>query len=144
VVFLAVIAGLVALAFSGKKPSGPSQPSEYAKKLKLSDVSMSTADTFVGGKLLYVEGRITDVGDKTVTHATIRAVFKDDMNQVVLDFEQPLLLTTQRQDYVDTSDLSRTPLAPGQTGNFRLTFEHVPVSWNGAYPDLKVVQVSTK
>jgi hypothetical protein len=41
-------------------------------------------------------------------------------------------------------DLSVSPLAPGQSKPFRLTFEGISSQWNHEYPELKVVDVTTK
>src|SRR5947209_7586906 len=40
------------------------EPDAYAANLKLSDVQMSAADNFAGGTSYYVEGTVTNTGEK--------------------------------------------------------------------------------
>lgn len=143
VVFVAVAVGLIwFVATNGKRPVQRANP--YAANLKLSDLKLSTAQNFVGARVIYVAGRVSNGGNMTVTHATVQAEFRDDMNQVVLREQVPLMVTEQRPGYSDSVDLGRTPLKPGDTRDFRLTFEGVPGSWNQAYPDLRAYQVTTQ
>jgi hypothetical protein len=143
VVFVAVAATLIwFLAANRKAPVQQANP--YAPNLKVTDVKLSTAQNFVGARVIYVDGRVTNGGSMTVSHATVQAEFRDDMNQVVLREQVPLMVTEQRPGYSDSVDLGRSPLKPSETRNFRLTFEGVPGSWNQAYPDLRVYQVTTQ
>lgn len=143
VVFVAVAVGLIwFMAANRRRPV--QQVSPYAANLQLSDLKLSTAQNFVGARVIYVDGRVTNAGNMTVTHATVQAEFRDDMNQVVLREQVPLMVTAQRPGYSDAVDLSNSPLKAGRADNFRLTFEGVPNSWNQAYPDLRVFQVTTQ
>ncbi len=143
VVFVAVAFGLIWLLATSRKTS-VQQPNPYAAKLNISDLKLSTAQNFVGASVIYVDGRVMNSGSMTVVHATVQAEFRDDMNQVVLREQVPLMLTAQRPGYSDSVDLGHAPLKPGETREFRLTFEGVPGSWNQAYPDLRVYQVTTQ
>ncbi len=42
---------------------------------------MSAAENFVGATVSYVDGTVTNAGDKTVTHVMVEVNFKDDMGQ---------------------------------------------------------------
>lgn len=143
VVFVAVAVGLIWFVAANRRTSTP-QANPYAANLQLGDLKLSTAQNFVGARVIYVDGRVTNAGKMTVSHATVQAEFRDDMNQVVLREQVPLMVTAERPGYSDAVDLGRAPLKPGETRNFRLTFEGVPGSWNQAYPDLRVYQVSTE
>lgn len=143
VVFVAVAATLIWFLVANRK-TPVQQANPYAANLKLGDLKLSTAQNFVGARVIYVDGRVTNGGSMTVGHATVQAEFRDDMNQVVLREQVPLMVTEQRPGYSDSVDLGRAPLKPAETRNFRLTFEGVPGSWNQAYPDLRVYQVTTQ
>jgi hypothetical protein len=143
VVFVAVAVGLIWFLAANRK-TAVQQPNPYAASLQLSDLKLSTAQNFVGARVIYVDGRVTNNGKQTVVHATVQAEFRDELNQVVLREQVPLMVTEQRPGYSDTVDLGREPLKPDQTRDFRLTFEGVPGSWNQAYHDLRVFQVTTQ
>jgi Protein of unknown function (DUF2393) len=142
---VAIAAIVIALALlTREKPKGPSGPPPYAAKLSLSDLKMSRAQNFVGATVTYIDGTITNSDDKTVSHAVIRATFRDPYNQVAQIEEVPVRTLQQFATYMDAVDLSSSPLAPGQSKIFRLTFEHVSEQWAQSYPELQVVEVVVK
>jgi hypothetical protein len=116
----------------------------YAANLKLSDVKMSAAENFVGASVTYVDGTVTNAGDKTVTHAVIHVTFKDSLGQIAQAEDIALRILQTSGPYPDAVDLSASPLAAGQSEPFRLTFEHVSTDWNHEYPELQVTDVTVK
>ncbi len=143
----AVVVIVIALIiFLSKKPAPPAAaaPPPYAANLKLSDVKMATANNFVGGTVTYLEGKIQNTGNQTVFGVTVELTFQNSLNQVVQQERLPVMVMQERPGYSDTVDLSRAPLAPGQSADFRLTLEHVSTDWNGAYPEVRIVSVTTR
>ena len=142
----AAIVVIVAVLFWLSRPAATTQPTQspYAGNLQLSDIKMSTADNFMGATVTYIEGKVTNAGDKTVTHATVEVTFKNSLDQVVQQERPPLMVRQERPGYSDAVDLAVAPLAPGQSRPFRLTFEHISSDWNGQYPQVKVLTVETK
>src|SRR3954465_8197969 len=55
------------------------QADSYAAKLALSDIQLSQADNMIGGTVTYVEGTVTNTGDKTVSGANVEVEFKNSM-----------------------------------------------------------------
>jgi len=138
-----VIAGIVAVVLR-EEPRAPVTPPAYSASLKFSDLKMSQAQNFVGANVTYVDGTLTNTGDKTVTHATVRVTFRDRYGQVAQVEEVPIKVLRTGGPYPDTADLSVVPLGPAQSKPFRLIFEHLSEQWNQAYPDLQIVEVFTR
>jgi Protein of unknown function (DUF2393) len=143
VAFVLVVVGVIAvLSRSSPKATTPSNP--YAAKLNLSDLKMSAAENFVGARITYIDGTVTNTGDKTVTHAAVHVAFKNSLGEVAQADDVVLYILKTAGPYPDTVDLHLLPLAPGQSAPFRLTFDHISNDWDRAYPDLKVTDVLVK
>lgn len=142
VVVMAIAFGMAMLLRS--QPKNASGPPPYATNLKLSDFKMSAAENFVGATVSYVDGTATNSGAKTVTHAMVQVNFKDDMGQVVQREEIPLQVLKTDGPYPEAVDFSVSPLSPGQSKPFRLTFEGISAQWNRQYPEIQVTDVTVK
>ena len=138
-----VVVGAIALVSRGGSKVS-TNPHPYASNLKISNVKMSAAENFVGASVTYIDGTVTNTGDKTVTHAMVRVIFRNSMGQVVGDEIMPLHVLQTTGPYLDTVDLSVSPLAPGQSKPFRLTFEHISSDWNHEEPEIQVTDVTVK
>jgi hypothetical protein len=136
-----VVMGLVAFLLRSK-PKAPVEPPPYAASLKFSDLKMSKAANFVGASVTYIDGTITNAGNKTVTHAVVTVTFRDDIGQIAQKEDVPLHILQTSGPYPDSIDLKVTPLKPGQSQTFRLAFESVSAQWNQAYPELQIIGVS--
>ena len=143
VALVIVVVGAIAW-FSRGRPKAAAGPPPYAAKLQLSNLKMSQAQNFVGATVTYIEGTITNTGDKTVTHVVVHVVFQDMMGQVAQLEDVPLHVLQTTGPYLDAVDLAASPLAPGKNKTFRLTFEHITTNWNQAYPGLQITEVVTK
>ncbi len=145
---LAIVAIVVALIVIVSRSSQPKAASvnPYAAKLQISDVKMSAAENFVGGTVSYLEGKITNSGDKPVVEATLEVTFKNTLGEVVQKETMPVraLVTHSVTGTPEMFDLRTAPLQPGKAIDFRLTFEHISGDWNREYPQLKFVSLTTK
>jgi hypothetical protein len=140
VVIVAVVVGILALLLrTDKKPAA--EPHPYSSNLKISDLKMSAAQNFVGATVSYIDGNVTNTGDKTVIHAMVQLTFSDDMGQTAQRENVPLRVLQTSGPYPDTVDFNLSPLAPGQTKPFRLTFESLSTQWNHQYPEMRVTDV---
>lgn len=139
-----VIAVAVAAFFLRPSPKAAIAPQPYIANVKLSDLKMGEAQNFVGAKLTYVDGNIVNNGDKTVTNAVAHVTFRDSIGQVAQAEDVPVYILQTTGPYPDAVKLSNSPLTPGQSEQFRLTFEHVSDQWNQAYPEIKVTSVTLK
>jgi hypothetical protein len=122
--------------------SGTADP--YAANLQLSDVNLSAADNFAGGTSYYVEGKVTNTGNKVVNGATVEIAFKNSLGQVVQRETQTLMVILARQPAIDVVALNGAPLNPSQSRDFRLTFERISADWDRQKPELRVITVSWK
>jgi len=138
-----VVVGIVVL-FSRGQSKGNAAPHPYAANLKISDLKMSAAENFVGATVTYLDGTVSNTGNKIVTHATVHVVFKDSLGQIAQTGDVPLHVLQTGGPYLDAVDLNTSPLAPAQSKPFRLTFEHVTDEWNHEFPELRVMDVSLK
>jgi hypothetical protein len=140
-----VIAVMLAIAFLLREPPKPVKViSPYAASLKFSDFKMSAAENFIGATVSYMDGSVTNSGDKTVTHLVVEVVFKDEIGQLAQREEVPLRVLRTNGAYLEPVDLSVSPLAPGQTQPFRLTFDSISAQWNRQYPEIRVTDVTVK
>lgn len=140
-----VIGGALAAAFFLRQP--PRQiktPSPYIAKLKLSDFKMSAAENFIGATVSYIDGTITNTGDKSVTHVMVEVNFEDSMGQVAQREDVALRIVKSNGAYEEPVDLTVSPLAPGKSEYFRLTFDSISAQWNHQYPDITITDVTLK
>jgi hypothetical protein len=141
-----VIGGALAVALLMRQPEKVAKPaSPYIASVKLSDFKMSAAENFIGHTVSYIDGDVTNSGNKTVTHVVVEVTFKDEMGQVAqLEPEMPLQVIRTNGAYLEPVDLSVSPLAPGQSQPFRLTFDSISAQWNRNYPEMRVTDVTVK
>lgn len=146
VIVVAVVAILV--LEHGKK--GPTvtpvtaQPDAYAVHLPISGLVMSESANLAGGKVTYVDGLIANTGQKTVTAVSVQILFRNFAHEVVQNDTQSLKLIRTREPYVDLETVAAAPLKPGDKKYFRLSFDGVSQDWDGAYPEIRIVQVEGK
>lgn len=141
----AVIGIVLGAAFLLREPpKTPKVPSPYIAKLKLSDFKMSAAENFIGATVSYIDGTITNTGDKTVTRVMVEVNFEDSMGQLAQREELPLRIIRPNGAYSEPVDLGIAPLSAGQAAPFRLTFDSISAQWNHQYPDLTVTDVTVK
>jgi hypothetical protein len=147
VVVLVIVGGIVLVAHHRKAavpvvPPNTMLPLDgYATSLSITGIEMSDTDTFGGGRLIYIDGHITNNGAKTVKGITVQTVFANDLKYPPQVETGPLMLIRTRDPYVDTEMVSAEPLKPGDSREFRLSFEHVYTDWNQTYPEVRVVDV---
>ncbi len=116
-------------------------PDAYAAKIQIGNLQMSEAANFAGSKLTYIDGQVTNTGDRTVRGITVSVTFKNDVGEPPQRQIMPVMLIRTREPYVDTEPVSAEPLKPGEHHDFRLIFDHVTTTWNQQYPTIQVLRV---
>lgn len=146
VVILAVVAVLV--LEHGKSTSTVMPVSAtgdpYAANLPISGLEMSESSNLAGGKVTYLDGHITNKGDRTVTAISVQVLFRNVAKEVAQNETQALKLIRTRDPYIDLQSVAASPLKPGDKRDFRLIFDAVSQDWDGAYPQIRILKVQTK
>ncbi len=124
--------------------AGLAPPAAYAALLPITDVQMSDSANLSGGKMTYLDGTISNHGSQTVRAVTVQVAFKDFTGMLAAKNTLPLNLIRFREPYVDTEPVGAEPIKPGQSRPFRLIFDTVPQSWDGAYPEVRVITVEAR
>ena len=129
-----VLAGLVAVLVlqqhrAVSRPALSAEQKAYLASLVFGDFHMSAASNFLGDTVTYLDGSVMNKGAKLVRRLDVELNFVDTLNQVVL-----------RETAHPLADRA-TPLQPGETRAFRVTFDHMPADWNQAPPTAKAVYV---
>lgn len=140
-VLVIVAVTLIVVLTHNKVTAGRSDP--YIAKLQVSNLHMATAQNFAGGSVTYIDGTITNTGDKRLTAASVHVTFKNSLGEMVDESTLPAMVLQPDTPIVDYGPMERAPLRPGQSRDFRLTLEHISADWNGQIPEVKVVAVST-
>lgn len=144
-----VVAAVVILALQHGQRMPAVQPANtptdpYAVNLPISNLKMSEASNFVGGKTTYVDGQITNKGTKTVTGITVQVLFRNFAREVAQNETQPMKLIRMREPYIDVGPIADSPIKPGETKDFRLIFDSVKPDWDGAYPEIRILKVDAQ
>jgi hypothetical protein len=153
---LAIAAGVVVLVAAvtvlllehGKKPATITPINApldaYAASLEVGALQMSESSNLAGGKVTYVDGKIRNTGQKIVVGITVQVLFHSFTKEVAQNDTQPMKLIRTKDPYVDVEPVSAAPLKPGETKEFRLSFDTVSTEWDGAYPEIRILKVETK
>ncbi|HVJ08272.1 MAG TPA: DUF2393 family protein [Acidisarcina sp.] len=147
-----ILLGLAALVvFSGRRQKGPqvsgatlSPADPYAASLPITNLQMSEASNFAGGKVTYIDGQIANTGSRTVTGIIVQIAFHNDMGELSQKETMAMNLIRTREPYIDTQSVSAAPIKPGDQREFRLIFDHVTMDWNQQYPEVRITEVQGK
>ena len=131
VVFMAaVLTGLYFVIQEQSEPPPRPAPTEeaeaYLPNLFMEDLRLSAEDNFLGQQSTYVDGALSNRGNRTIQRLTLRLYFRDTLNQVILQQDRGIIQPA-------------SPLPPGGRREFRLHFAHIPDSWNRQVPQFQLV-----
>jgi len=146
VVMIAVVAVLMMQRGASKATVAPvnAAADPYAAHLVISNLQMSESSNLAGGKVTYLDGHISNQGNRTVSGISVQVLFRNGAQEVAQNETQLLKVIRTRDPYIDVEALSASPLKAGEERDFRLIFDHVTESWDGAYPQLRILQVQFK
>lgn len=148
IIAVVLIAGVVTtgLVMSGRRQppailAVTSDADPYAPQLPMTRLQMSESANLSGGKMTYIDGHISNRGDRTIRDITVQVVFRNFAHEVAQNQTVPLTLIRMREPYIDTAPVSAAPLKPGAEQDFRLTFDAVSADWAGETPEIRIVHV---
>jgi len=139
---VALIVGGIFFLVRGDHAPQPTTPDAYAANLQISDIKMSRAENMAGGAVTYIDGKLTNAGNKTVTDARVETTFLSSMNEVAQKEQSSLRVMKHNGVYDDAVELAAAPLGPGESAQFRLIFEHISIQWNQNFPEIQVLRVA--
>ncbi len=126
----AVLAGLYFVIQQQSEPPprpAPTQEAEaYLPNLFVEDLRLSAEENFLGQQSTYVDGALSNRGNRTIRRLTLRLYFRDTLNQVILQQDRGIIQPG-------------SPLPPGGSREFRLHFADIPDSWNRQVPQFQLV-----
>ena len=128
------LGGFLYLDRAAKKPPPAPPPltaeaRTYANKLKLSNVEMKAHESYLGQRLVEIEGNIQNVGDRMVKTVESNCIFYDAYGQMVL------------RERVAIVSPKIGAVSPEQIKPFRLPFDNIPESWNQMMPQLVMAAI---
>ncbi|MCH6553336.1 MAG: DUF3426 domain-containing protein [Acidobacteria bacterium] len=103
----------------------------YAEKIEIAGLALSRWQNFLGQEVTYLDATLTNHGDRTLRAVELTIEFRDVLNQVVLR-------ETLRPVGSAPTAQSTPPLPPGQTRDFRASFDSLPKDWNHFPPTVRV------
>lgn len=130
-----IVAGVAGWLTFGPKPAPAPPPvltaeaKAYLDQLKLTDVGIQAAESYVKQSLVEIVGKISNTGGRTVKLVEVNCVFHNVYGQVI------------HRERVAVAGRRTGPLAPGAVKPFRLAFDNIPEGWNQAMPDLVIAQI---
>lgn len=134
IVAVLVVGAAVAYLTFGPKPAPPPPPvltqeaKDYLPSLKLSDVGLQAAESYINSSLVEVLGKISNQGGRSVKLIQVNCLFNNVYGQSIRREMATIVGKTG-------------PLKPGETKPFRLAFENPPAGWNQAMPVLVIAQI---
>ena len=113
---IVIVAVAAIVIFNRQAKKSVPIPDPYAQKLQVSGVQISRANNFVGATVTYLDCRVTNTGDRTVTGARAELTFRNRLNEVVQKEVVPIrvLHTNKLGGYADAVDLSLAPFSQGR------------------------------
>jgi len=102
----------------------------YRTKVTLSKLGLSKGDNFLGDTVFYVNGTITNNGEKKLQRVVLTFLFKDSINQVVLKNTRTAI------EY-----RGRRGIESLEAAEFQVAFENLPQAWNYVVPEVQVSQI---
>lgn len=142
--FLVVGVGVAGLWFTLTAPPSPLPPipaelplgpeeEAYGKDILISRLELSRWENFLRQEVVYLDGVVTNGGDRAIVALEVTLEFRDPHGQVVLrQTIRPI------GEQLSAFGAQQQPLAAGQSRGFRAGFEHMPADWNQGAPNIRI------
>lgn len=117
-------------AKNGSPPPVSGEAKAYVSKLSLSDVTMQATENFMKQRVVEIEGKIANGGDRALQGIDVYCLFYDVGGREI------------HRERVAILNRKGPPLRPGNTRFFRLPFDTLPEGWNQAMPRLVIAGIN--
>ncbi len=126
------VAGLASCGATKEAVKSAPTPEEasYLQNIQLTPGRAEAAQNFLQHTVTTVSGAVTNKGNKTIVYLEISLTFSDIEGKPI----------EQRKAYPISG--TTLPLKPGETREFRFSFDQVPAMWNQAVPQMAPVLVT--
>src|SRR5437763_14802542 len=104
-------------------PPVSGEPKAYVSKLSLSDVSMQATENFMKQRVVEIEGKIGNGGDRELRGIDVYCLFYDVSGHQIHRERVPVL------------NRKGSPLRPGEKRSVLLPFDSLPAGCNQAAPE---------
>jgi len=98
----------------------------YAANLTVGQLAMSDASNLSGGKVTYLDGHITNQGNRTVTGITVQILFHDAAHEVAQNETQPLRIIRTPRPVCGSRAALRSPTQPRRLRRLPPGLRHRP------------------
>jgi hypothetical protein len=133
----ATVVLLAGILFYLSRPAPNSSPppvsgeaKSYVSKLVLSDVTMQATENFMKQRVLEIEGKIANQGERELHGIDVYCLFYDVSGHEIHRERVPVL------------NRKGAPLRPGESRAFRLPFDNLPDGWNQVMPRLVIAAIN--
>jgi hypothetical protein len=117
-------------AHNGPAPPVSGEAKAYVSKLALSDVTMQATENFMKQRVVEIEGKIANQGNRNLGGIDVYCLFYDVNGREIHREKVPIL------------NEKGSPLRPGDSRAFRLPFDTLPEGWNQVMPKLVIAGIN--
>lgn len=114
---------------SHRPPPASGEAKAYVSKLSLSDVSMQATENFMKQRVVEIEGKIGNGGDRELRGIDVYCLFYDVSGHEI------------HRERISILNAKGAALRPGESRAFRLPFDTLPEGWNQAMPKLVIAGI---
>ena len=105
------------------------EATSYLPNLQLSDVTMKAAENLMRQQVVYIDGKISNNGPRSIERIDVFCIFSGVDGREVYRERVPVV------------QAAKTSFGPHQMRTFELPFDSLPDSWNQAMPKLVIAQI---
>ena len=143
-VVVLLIVGVLLFSSRSHKDTNSAAPDAYAAKIAIGAIALSQSSNMAGSQITYVDGTITNQGDRVVTGIVVQTTFHEATGLTPQIESSNLNLIRTRDPYIDIQPVSANPIKPGESREFRLIFDRVTPEWDQKTPDIRVMRVLSR
>ena len=126
---VAALAGCGGSPKQEAKPAATAEETVYLQNIQITPGRVEAAQNFLEHTVTTIYGTVTNNGKKTVRQLEISLTFSDIEGKPI---EQKSATPLANDD---------PPLKPGETREFHLSFDQVPVMWNQGAPQMSAARI---